>query len=207
MRLDRQSELTPLYVTPHVAKRGCMAGELADLMSSQVAIRSLNSLNSISVVMSGVAAKTTTATTTTTALQELISMPTAPYISVLGVSPAPLPSESCGDTNKKRDQSGDEPGPSVSTAWPAAGHVLRITDVERSAFAHSYSTKCVRPYGDRSHIARTTSSVLKPRTRSWCPAATTQASIAASGVACVALRDTVSGPDEANIAGGREEGL
>jgi hypothetical protein len=34
-----------------------------------------------------------------------------------------------------------------------------------------------------------------------------QASIAASGVACVALRDTVSGGDEANIAGGREEGL
>jgi hypothetical protein len=80
-------ELTPLYVTPHVAKRGCMAGELGDLTSSQVAIRSLNSLNSISVVMSGVAAKTTTATPTTTALQELISMPTAPYIAVLGVSP------------------------------------------------------------------------------------------------------------------------
>jgi hypothetical protein len=30
-------------------------------------------------------------------------MPTAPYITVLGVSPARLPSESCGDTNKKRD--------------------------------------------------------------------------------------------------------
>jgi hypothetical protein len=37
--------------------------------------------------------------------------------------------------------------------------VLRITDVERSAFAHSYSANTLALTGTGSHIARTSSSV------------------------------------------------
>jgi hypothetical protein len=70
-------------------------------------------------------------------------MPTAPYITVLGVSPARLPSESCGDTNNKRD--GGEPGPSVSTAWPAAGHFFRLAHLQLSVgFSMELRPRCSR---------------------------------------------------------------